>query len=349
MRRDDPLEEWLYMREFASELVARHQILVRYARRRAPVQQDDTGKTGMEEGLEDVRRIQDEYRQVLEAGGPGTTYHQEALLNLIAVSADPASIPFWIALLDYRRPRDTFARRRRSFVFAALAYLAIQSNAAAAYDTLLELTRHPLPEIREPAVEYLGRAYLEAERPVPPEIVAHVSNIATEDRAFGPRYRARMLLGAIEEPIPLDNPGGAYVFKVKFEWDKRIYRSIAVRSEQTLGDLHLAIQDAIDWDDDHLYAFFMSGQVHDSRSMIAHPYLEDAPLFVDEVAVGELGLVKKHKFVYFFDYGDSHEFEVEVVDIHPQAEPGAYPRLVDSKGEAPPQYDLIDDDEWAEE
>ena len=54
----------------------------------------------------------------------------------------------------------------------------------------------------------------------------------------------------------------------------------------------------------------------------------------------------KHKFLYFFDYGDSHEFEVEVVGIHPQAGPGDYPRVVDQQGKAPPQYHWDDAEEW---
>ncbi len=72
---------------------------------------------------------------------------------------------------------------------------------------------------------------------------------------------------------------------------------------------------------------------------------EDGRLFTSEAVIGELGLVRKHKFIYYFDYGDRHEFEVEVIDIRPQAEPGQYPRVVDSKGEAPPQYDWPDGDE----
>ncbi len=51
-----------------------------------------------------------------------------------------------------------------------------------------------------------------------------------------------------------------------------------------------------------------------------------------------LCLVRKHKFLYYFDYGDGNEFEVEVLDIRPRAEPGTYPRVVDSKGDAPAQY-----------
>jgi hypothetical protein len=49
--------------------------------------------------------------------------------------------------------------------------------------------------------------------------------------------------------------------------------------------------------------------------------------------------VKRHKFLYYFDYGDSHEFEIEVTDILPEAEQGEYPRVVESQGAAPEQYD----------
>ncbi|NJP04923.1 MAG: hypothetical protein HC837_04485 [Chloroflexaceae bacterium] len=44
-----------------------------------------------------------------------------------------------------------------------------------------------------------------------------------------------------------------------------------------------------------------------------------------------------------------HQFEIEVVGIEEQAEPGDYPRVVDSQGEAPDQYDPPDDgDGWGE-
>src|SRR5439155_22488760 len=119
---------------------------------------------------------------------------------------------------------------------------------------------------------------------------------------------------------------------------KRIYRTIELLSEQTLDDLHFAIQRAIHWDADHLYSFFMNGQKHDDRYAFACPYEEDNPPWTNEAIIGELGLVKKHKFLYYFDYGDSHEFEVEVVDIHPKATSGKYPRVADSQGDAPAQY-----------
>ncbi|MBN1485500.1 MAG: plasmid pRiA4b ORF-3 family protein, partial [Chloroflexia bacterium] len=110
------------------------------------------------------------------------------------------------------------------------------------------------------------------------------------------------------------------------------------RSEQTLQDLHRAILRAFGWDSDHLYSFFMNGQAWDERYSFAAPFEQDRPRWTDEGVLGELGLTLKHKFLYYFDYGDSHRFEVQVVAIQAQAEPGEYPRLVDSRGEAPAQY-----------
>lgn len=64
------------------------------------------------------------------------------------------------------------------------------------------------------------------------------------------RFQARSVLRTAGQPVPMDNPGGVYAFKAKFVWAKRIYRTIELRSEQTLDDLHYAIQRAIKWDAD---------------------------------------------------------------------------------------------------
>ena len=55
----------------------------------------------------------------------------------------------------------------RPLALAALARLAIQRNAPEAYDALYQAVRHHHPEVRALAVHYVGRAYLEADRPLP--------------------------------------------------------------------------------------------------------------------------------------------------------------------------------------
>lgn len=286
----------------------------------------------------DLPRAQGLYQRVFEAGGTGSTYVQEALLNTIALTNEPSSIPFWLHLLNLTKPRDSFARKRQTFALSALAFLAIQRKGPAAYDALRQAAHHPNPEVRALGVYYWGRAYQAAGHPIPPDVLADLTNIATNNPAFGPRFQARSILRQAGRPAPLDNPGGVFAFKVRLVYLKGMYRTIEVRSEQTLDDLHYAIQRAIKWDADHLYSFFMNGVQGDERYAFACPYEEDRPPWTHEAVIGELGLTLKHKFLYYFDYGDSHEFEVKAVAIRPQAEPGNYPRVVDSQGKAPGQY-----------
>lgn len=59
-----------------------------------------------------------------------------------------------------------------------------------------------------------------------------------------------------------------------------------------------------------------------------------------------LNLKPKQTFLYLFDYGDEWRFRVRVHAVNEHADPDAgYPRLVESVGEAPPQYPDWDDEE----
>ena len=57
-----------------------------------------------------------------------------------------------------------------------------------------------------------------------------------------------------------------YQFHVTLPEFGDVWRKVELRADQTLHDLHMAIQAAFSWDADHLYSFFMSGQAWDSGS-----------------------------------------------------------------------------------
>ncbi len=65
--------------------------------------------------------------------------------------------------------------------------------------------------------------------------------------------------------------------------------------------------------------------------------------------MGQLNLQEGQTFLYFFDYGDSHEFDVTVLAVTPLAPKAQYPRIVAYHGTAPPQYPEIDEEtgEWS--
>jgi hypothetical protein len=198
-----------------------------------------------------------------------------------------------------------------------------------------------------------------------------------------------------------------FTFHVSLPGTGRVWRKIEIRADQTLEDLHYAIQDAFVWDSDHMYSFFMSGKAWDRSTEYCLPEgytasgepmldyteedleLEDEDLtaaereqalrelfaggegmtvedmeaelvaliqdFVEEdgaepgnvliTTIEELNLKLKQEFMYLFDYGDEWRFKVRVHAINEEADPEAqYPRLVESVGEAPPQYPEWDDE-----
>ena len=44
-----------------------------------------------------------------------------------------------------------------------------------------------------------------------------------------------------------------------------VSRKLAVRADETLADLHQLIQFAFEWDDDHLYSFWLGGTFWDRQ------------------------------------------------------------------------------------
>ena len=284
------------------------------------------------------------YHRVVATGGSGSTGVQEALLDMIGGLSNPASATFWLGLVDLRRPRDPFAPRRRAYALAALALLAIVHKTPEAWNTLGSAARHIDAEVRALAVYYIGCACLESDSPVPQDVRDQLADIARHDKSFTPRFQARMALLLAGKRAPMDYPGGVYHFRIGGGRGGVFSRTIALQSKQTLEHLHLAIQDALDWDNDHLYSFFMNGKSGDQRYAFACPFERDNPPFTDEAIVGELGLSIRHKFIYLFDYGDCHEIIVEVTEIHAKGEKGVrYPSVVESHGAAPQQYPDWDD------
>lgn len=105
---------------------------------------------------------------------------------------------------------------------------------------------------------------------------------------------------------------GSYVFKISL--GRSVWRKIALSFKHTLEDLHKAVQEAFDFDDDHLYSFFMDAKRY-SKHTYHSPMSDDGP-FADEVTIGELELYEGQRILYFFDYGDSWEFEVQLLKIN---------------------------------
>ena len=122
------------------------------------------------------------------------------------------------------------------------------------------------------------------------------------------------------------------------EW----YRMIEIDSESDLEVLHLAIQDSIDFDNDHMYEFFIADSIRSSKKQ----RFDDENEGLWNYSVGELFPLPKHKkLFYLFDYGDSWYFRITKPRKNPtQKESGGeYPRVIKQVGKNPEQYPVYDD------
>ena len=147
------------------------------------------------------------------------------------------------------------------------------------------------------------------------------------------------------------------ILKVALKGAKRIWRRIAIRTDQTLDDLHSAIFRAFDRYDEHLYSFYLSAAKGTSRRRLMdalsysspacfegrHDLLETKQFNAAETRIGDLKLKCATTFEYLFDFGDEWWHSVQLLSIKQEEPKGKYPRIIERQGEAPPQY--ADDDE----
>jgi hypothetical protein len=384
MRGVDPLSEWLYYTQApskASERTARagkelsealHGFEAELAA--APPGKVDFyrldirtpyGEAALRLAPADRELAERLYLAVWNRSGPGATYVLHKLSHMVALARDPQSIPFWQQVLELSRPREQKSAERVTTALAALALLVARKQDAAAETALAAALRHRNEKARAYAAYALGLVYHVLETPPPPAVQNELAECAAEDSALLTRYKARVSLRALNLPVPHDPPDTVYHFNVNHRYAPKVTRTVALQAKQTLRQLHSATQRAFAWDADHLYAFYISGEKYDQGSEIRCPQMSDnAPLFdfsfdlspksrsyhAGEVELGFLGLLPKHSFLYYFDFGDSHEFNVKVVAVHSEPGPGEYPQLIAATGGDLIQYPDYDEEEgWGDE
>lgn len=126
-----------------------------------------------------------------------------------------------------------------------------------------------------------------------------------------------------------------------------VIRTIAIRDDQTLEQLHEALRLAFGWADTHLYSFWLTGKFWDDAGEYTAPFeIEEMgkPKASARIPIAELGLKKGSAIAYVFDFGDEWRLMLEVVDSWPSGD-SSYPMLVEAEGVPPPQYPELEEDE----
>ena len=124
-----------------------------------------------------------------------------------------------------------------------------------------------------------------------------------------------------------------------------ISRTIQIRGDQTLQDLHYAIFAAFDRWDEHMYEFQFGKGPHDpkgKRYVMPQAFEargRDRNVAGDVTAtIDMLGLKVDRAFGYWFDFGDDWWHQVNVLAVDDKAPKGKFPKVVKRVGKSPPQY-----------
>ena len=133
-----------------------------------------------------------------------------------------------------------------------------------------------------------------------------------------------------------------------------VSRTIQLRGDQTLGQLHCAIFAAFDREEEHMYEFQIGAtEPNDPEAeryvlpmALERFFPDDKPEgSVANTTIGSLGLDADDTFFYWFDFGDSWWHQITVSAIVEKAPAGDYPRITDQVGESPPQYPDFEEEE----
>src|SRR6266849_6707890 len=128
-----------------------------------------------------------------------------------------------------------------------------------------------------------------------------------------------------------------------------ISRTIQIRGDQTLHDLHRAIFKAYDRWGHHLYEFNVGKSPRDRSRLYVFSGgfgpIKDSCGDPEVTTIDSLGLQEGKHFGYIVDMGDywPHELEVSAIEQGPLQ--GDDPIIIEKVGPSPPQYPEDEEDE----
>ena len=124
-----------------------------------------------------------------------------------------------------------------------------------------------------------------------------------------------------------------------------ISRTIEIRGDQTLKQLHKAIFKAFNRSDEHLYEFNLGVGPDDRSKIYSIPMESPIPELNEELAgdvaktsIDSLGLQVGQAFGYLFDFGDCWMHQINVTATGEVPDDGKYPKVTERVGKSPPQY-----------
>lgn len=144
-------------------------------------------------------------------------------------------------------------------------------------------------------------------------------------------------------PVPVsDDYAEVFQFKIFLsDVTPEIWRRIQVPVNYTFWDLHVAIQDAMGWEDAHMHSFEIVHPDSGRRETIGTPFDnfdENAGPRPDwEARLADHFSFKNTGAAYIYDFGDNWVHRVQMEDIKPRDDATEYPICLDGRRACPPE------------
>jgi hypothetical protein len=134
-----------------------------------------------------------------------------------------------------------------------------------------------------------------------------------------------------------------YQFKITLRGAKPpIWRRIQVPESYSFWDLHVAIQDAMGWDDCHLHSFEIANLSNGLMESIGIP--DDDSIWSTDTKAGWKTKIadfftidENNKADYTYDFGDGWEHIIKLEKILPREKGVKYPICIKGKRACPPE------------
>lgn len=135
--------------------------------------------------------------------------------------------------------------------------------------------------------------------------------------------------------------GSIYTLRIELEHiAPLIWRRIAIAGSATFRDLHVAIQDAMGWNDSHLHQFEIPRGRGEAPLLIGIPSREDEPEFRPlagwEQRVADHISRKSPQIAYTYDFGDGWEHRIVLEEMAPVTTGTRYPKCLAGERASPP-------------
>jgi len=110
----------------------------------------------------------------------------------------------------------------------------------------------------------------------------------------------------------------------------RVWRRVAIPSNTPLNQVHLMIQDAMGWHDDHMYAF------ETDEYTIIDPRSDSDEIPADGERLVSIAAERGAQFTYVYDFGDAWTHTITVDEIRPGGPDNVF-TVLDGGGACPPE------------